>query len=184
MTHDSTTSTEPAPEPSAPTGEDAPDRAAPADDDTSPGATALERERDELRDRLLRTAAEFDNFRKRVDRERRELAEAASIDLIRDLLPLVDDLERALQVEATGDEAEAYRRGFEIIYRQLLEVLRKRGVTPIEAVGRPFDPQYHEAAVHEPSATHADGEVIGEVRRGYMIGERLLRPSMVRVAKA
>jgi len=172
MTHDPTTPLEPVQEPPA---------------DTSPTeATApeLERQRDELRDRLLRTAAEFDNYRKRVDRERRELAEAASVDLIRDLLPLVDDLERALQVEATSEEAEAYRRGFEIIYRQLLEVLRKRGVTPIEAVGRPFDPLYHEAVVHEASQTHPEGEVMGELRRGYMIGERLLRPSMVRVAKA
>jgi molecular chaperone GrpE len=178
MTQDPTTSTEPVPEPPAPSGDGAPESAGPSD------ASALERQRDDLRDRLLRTVAEFDNYRKRVDRERRELAEAASIDLIRDLLPLVDDLERALQVEATSEEAEAYRRGFEIIYRQLLDVLRKRGVTPIEAVGRSFDPQYHEAVVHEPSATHGDGEVIGEVRRGYMIGERLLRPSMVRVAKA
>jgi len=181
MTHDPTTSTEPVTEPTPSAGEGAADAAAPAD---AGSADAAARERDELRERLLRTAAEFDNYRKRVDRERRELAEAASVDLIRDLLPLVDDLERALQVEATSEEAEAYRRGFEIIYRQLLEVLRKRGVTPIEAVGRPFDPQYHEAVVHEPSATHADGEVIGEVRRGYMIGERLLRPAMVRVAKA
>jgi molecular chaperone GrpE len=180
MTHDPTTSIEPVPEPPASSAGSAPPEGAagPAD------AAELERQRDELRERLLRTAAEFDNYRKRVDRERRDLAEAASLDLIRDLLPLIDDLERALGVEATGEEAEAYRRGFEIIHRQLLDALRKRGVTPIEAVGRTFDPRYHEAVVHEPSAGHADGEVIGELRRGYLIGDRLLRPSMVKVAKA
>lgn len=140
--------------------------------------------RDESHDRLLRLAADFDNYRKRVERERRDLHQAAATSVILDLLPLVDDLERALRVEASTEEAEAYRQGFDIIYRQFLEVLRKRGVRPIDAVGAEFDPTYHEAVAYEPSETHKDGEIIGELRRGYMIGDRLLRPSMVRVAKA
>ncbi len=77
----------------------------------------------------------------------------------------------------------AYRRGVELIHRQLVEVLRKRGVRPIEALGADFDPHYHQAVAHEPVEGHRDGEVIEEFRRGYMLGDRLLRPAMVKVAK-
>ena len=144
----------------------------------------LQRQRDDYYDRLLRKAAEFDNFRKRTERERQALSEAAAADLIQDLLPLVDDLERALKADPGTEGAEAYRRGVELIHRQLTEVLRKRGVRPIEAIGANFDPHFHQAVVHQPSAEHRDGEIIEEFRRGYMLGERLLRPSMVKVAKA
>ena len=144
----------------------------------------LARQRDDCHDRLLRMTAEFDNFRKRIERERRDLSEAAGADIITDLLPVLDDLERALLVPATTEEAEAYRKGFEIIHRQWLDALRKRGVEPIEAVGQEFDPRYHEAIAHEATDAHRDGEVIGEVRRGYTLRDRLLRASMVRVAKA
>jgi len=146
-------------------------------------AEELARQRDDCHDRLLRMTAEFDNYRKRVERERRDLAETAGADIISDLLPVLDDLERALQVPATTEEAEAYRNGFAIIHKQWLDALRKRGVTPIDTVGQPFDPRYHEAIAHETSDTHGEGEIIGEVRRGYMLRDRLLRPSMVRVAK-
>ena len=179
MTKDPTSLDPAAGEPQAAAVEPAPPAPASALD-----VAELQRQRDEYYDRLLRSAAEFDNYRKRVERERRELAEAAASDLIRDLLPVLDDLERALQVEATTEEAEAYRNGFEIIYTQWLDVLRRRGVRPIEAVGQDFDPLYHEAVAHEASDTHRDGEISGELRRGYMLGDRLLRPSMVRVAKA
>jgi molecular chaperone GrpE len=143
----------------------------------------LKRERDEYKDLLLRKTAEFENFRKRVERERQTLADAAAADLLQELLPLVDDLERALQADAGSEGAEAYRRGVELIHRQLSEALRKRGVRPIEALGADFDPYYHQAVAHEPSAGRRDGEVIEEFRRGYMLGDRLLRPSMVKVAK-
>jgi molecular chaperone GrpE len=146
-------------------------------------ADDVRRERDELKDLLLRKSAEFDNFRKRTERERQAVSEAAASDLLAELLPLVDDLERALKAEPGTEGAEAYRRGVELIHRQLTETLRKRGVRPIEAVGADFDPYYHQAVAHEPAAGHRDGEVIEEFRRGYMLGERLLRPSMVKVAK-
>ena len=81
------------------------------------------------------------------------------------------------------DRADAYRQGVEIIHRQLLDLLRKHQVTPMEVVGADFDPHVHQAVAHEPSAAHRDGEVIAEMRRGYRLGERLLRPAMVRVAK-
>src|SRR6476619_7038192 len=105
---------------------------------------ALRREKDALQDRLLRTAAEFDNYRKRVERDRRDQADAATANALADLLPIVDDLERALKAPAGGD-VESFRKGVELIHQQMVELLRKRGVTPIEAVGAEFDPQYHQA---------------------------------------
>jgi molecular chaperone GrpE len=141
------------------------------------------RQRDEYYDLLLRKTAEFDNFRKRTERERQTLADAAAADLLSELLPLVDDLERALQAEPGAEGADAYRRGVELIHRQLLDVLRKRGVRAIEARGADFDPYYHQAVSHEHDPERRDGEVIEEFRRGYMLGDRLLRPAMVKVAK-
>jgi molecular chaperone GrpE len=149
--------------------------------DANDSPDALRRERDALQDRLLRTAAEFDNYRKRIDRERRELAEFAAADVLTDLLPIVDNLERALQAPAAGDDA--FRKGVELIHKQMLDLLRKRGVRPIEAHGQPFDPNFHQAVVHEASDEHAEGEVMQELQRGYLLGERLLRPAMVKVAK-
>ena len=163
-----------------------------ADPTPTPAAADVERERDELRDRLLRTAAEFDNYRKRTERERRDLYETAAADLIRDLLPIVDDLERALSAmpradaEAGGDAnaAAAFQSGVELIHRQFVDVLRRRGVEPLDVEGQLFDPNWHEAVVQEPADGRPDGEIIGEVRRGYRLGQRLLRAAQVRVAKA
>jgi molecular chaperone GrpE len=158
-----------------------------------PGASdspveALTKERDELRDRLLRTAAEFDNYRKRTDRERREQSEYAAADLIRDVLPVLDDLERALAAPIDpGPGAErlaTYRDGLGLIHRQLLDVLKRRGVAAIDVVGQPFDPQWHEALAQEPADGRPDGEVTAEIRRGYRLGQRLLRPALVKVARA
>jgi molecular chaperone GrpE len=146
-------------------------------------ADEIQRQRDDFYDRLLRKTAEFDNYRKRVDRERQSMSEAVTADVVRDLLPLVDDLERALKADAGTEGAEAYRRGVELIHRQLLEILKKRGVRPIEALGNDFDPHFHQAVTHEPAEGRRDGEIIEEFGRGYMLGDRLLRPSMVKVAK-
>jgi molecular chaperone GrpE len=142
----------------------------------------LQRERDALQDRLLRTAAEFDNYRKRMERDRRELSEYAASDVILELLPIVDNFERALQAPA-GPEPDAFRKGIELIHRQMLDLLRKRNVMPIEALGKAFDPNVHQAVMHEPSDAHREGEVMQELQRGFMIGDRLLRPAMVKVAK-
>ena len=144
---------------------------------------ALRKEKDALQDRLLRTAAEFDNYRKRVDRDRRDQAEAATADAIADILPIMDDLERALKA-TPGADADSFRKGVELIHQQMLELLRKRGVKPIDAVGVEFDPRYHQAIVQESSPNHREGEVMEEFARGYMLGDRLLRPAMVKVAKA
>jgi molecular chaperone GrpE len=143
----------------------------------------LTREKEALQNRLLRLAAEFDNYRKRVDRDRRDQADAAVANAVEDLLPIIDNLERALEAPA-GDESDSYRQGVELIHRQMLELLRRRGVTPIESVGTDFDPQIHQAVAHEASSDHREGEVMEELRRGYKLGDRLLRPAMVKVAKA
>ncbi len=158
----------------------------PSDDGSAVGALnadEVQRQRDDYYDRLLRKTAEFDNYRKRVERDRQSMAEAAAAELMRDLLPLVDDLERALKADSGSDGADAYRRGVELIQRQLLEILRRRGVTSIEALGTDFDPHIHQAVSYEPAAGRREGEVIEEFARGYRLGERLLRPSMVKVAK-
>ena len=142
----------------------------------------LRREKDSLQDRLLRTAAEFDNYRKRVERERRELADYMKADVLAELLPIVDNFERAMQ--APSSDADSLRKGVELIHKQMLDFLRKRGVTPIEALGADFDPNFHQAVIHETSPSHREGEVIEELQRGYMLGDKLLRPAMVKVAKA
>jgi molecular chaperone GrpE len=151
--------------------------------ETSTDLVQAQRQRDEYYDLLLRKQAEFDNYRKRVERERQMVSEAAAASIVEELLPLMDDLERALKTEASGDAAEAYRKGVELIHRQLGEILRKRGVRPIEVLGADFDPYFHQAVSHEPAEGRREGEVIEEFRRGYMLGDRLLRPSMVKVAK-
>jgi molecular chaperone GrpE len=144
---------------------------------------ALQRERDDYYDRLLRKTAEFDNYRKRIERERRERSEQAIVDLLQELLLIVDDFDLALNVEG-GESAHAYKKGIELIYGKLQDLLNKYGVRPIQALGEDFDPNVHQAVIHEESRAHREGEVIGELRRGYTMGDRLLRPAMVKVAKA
>jgi molecular chaperone GrpE len=144
---------------------------------------SLKKERDELYDRLLRTTAEFDNYRKRIDRERRDQAERAKEDLLQEVLLVVDDFDRAIIVNE-GDDPNAYRKGVELIHAKLLDLLRKQGVRAIEVIGKDFDPNLHQAVSHESMPDAREGEVVDELRRGYMIGERLLRPAMVKVAKS
>ncbi len=163
--------TEPAPDPPA------------AGTTESPELETLRRERDEHYDRLLRKTAEFENYRKRVERERREQADRAVADLLLELLLVADDFDRALTVDA-GESVAAYRKGVELIQSKLDDLLRKQGVKPIEALGADFDPHLHQAVVHEPSPGHRENEVIGELRKGYTLNDRLLRPALVKVAKA
>jgi molecular chaperone GrpE len=174
-----------------------PVEASPVDSPASDAVLELQRERDDLLDRLLRKTAEFDNYRKRVERERREQADQAVTDLLEDLLLVVDDFDRALTLNAPMSDvadvsdagnvrnaaAAAYRKGVELIHAKLNDLLRKRGVRPIETLGADFDPNLHQAVIHESSPEHREGEVIGELRRGYLLGDRLLRPAMVKVAK-
>jgi molecular chaperone GrpE len=143
----------------------------------------VRQERDSLQDQLLRTAAEFTNYRKRTDRERRELTDAVTADLMRDVLQVLDDLDRALSASPDSPDP-ALRSGVELIQKQLLEVLRRRGAEPFDSVGQDFDPSWHEALSSEPAHGRRDGEIVAEIRRGFRIGTRLLRPALVKVAKA
>jgi molecular chaperone GrpE len=146
------------------------------------GSVDLQRERDDLYDRLLRSTAEFDNYRKRVERERRDLVDATASDVVRDLLPVLDDFERALA--APGGADDAFRRGVELIHRRLLDVLRVRGVEPFDSVGQIFDPAVHEAVATEPVGRGREGEIVAELGRGYRLNGRLLRPARVKVAQS
>ena len=159
------------------------DTSEPTTPETSGEWDQLRQERDEYHDLLLRKTAELDNYKKRTERERASVEHAAAVDLITDLLALVDDLERALDADPEASTASSYRSGVELIHRALLDLLEKRGVAPIESLNADFDPQYHEAVDTVASEQARDGEVVAELRRGYTLGGRLLRPSMVRVAK-
>lgn len=155
---------------------------------TDPGVADLQRERDDYYDRWMRKAAEFDNYRKRIERERREQADQSVTDLLLELLLVVDDFDRALETlsaDAKGPgDVVAYKKGIELIHAKLHDLLKKRGVRPIDALGSDFDPNLHQAVMHEPSPGRRDNEVIAELAKGYMLGDRLLRPAMVKVAKA
>jgi molecular chaperone GrpE len=154
-----------------------------ADGDAPAEAPALQDELDHCRDLLLRKAAEFDNYRKRTERERREQADRSVSGLLLELVAILDDFERALASDIGRDSDDPYRQGVELIHRQLLDLLKRRGVRPIDAVGTEFDPHLHQGVTSEVVEGGRDGEVIAELRRGYMIGERLLRPAMVKVAR-
>ncbi len=136
-------------------------------------------ERADLQDRLLRRQAEFDNFRKRAERERADVVEYAATDTVRTLLPIADDFERALKVESADKE---YVRGMELIYQRLVGALTKLGLEPIVTEGQPFDPNIHHAIEMVETDDVEDHTVIGEFQRGYNFRGRLLRPAMVKVA--
>ena len=144
---------------------------------------AVQRERDELYDRLLRKTAEFDNFRKRVDRDRKEMIDWAAADVLADVINIADDFDRALAAPAPP-EAMPYKAGLELIQKQLADMLKKRGVTTIDALGADFDPHHHQAVAYEEVPGAREGEVVGVLAKGYKLGDRLLRPAMVKVAKA
>jgi molecular chaperone GrpE len=128
-----------------------------------------------------RSAADFANFKRRTEEERAAVNQFSTALLLTKLLNVLDDFDRAL--ESVPPEAhDAWIEGVKLVERKLRSVLESEGVTPIEAVGQPFDPNIHEAVVHEPTAEHPDNQVIGEVQRGYLLHDRVLRPSLVRVA--
>ena len=142
----------------------------------------LEAEREEMRQLLVHRQADFENFRKRVERERREDRDRAVMHLAESLLPVLDNFEWALSVHR--DPAyEEYHRGFEMIYRQLTDLLGEHGITRMESpVGRPFDPHLHHAFERTETEEHPEGTIIAEVQAGYRFRDRVLRPAQVRVA--
>jgi molecular chaperone GrpE len=139
----------------------------------------LKAERDSLLDRLQRAQAEFQNARRRASKEQQDFRDYALADSIKSLLPVVDSLERALQVKS---DAAELRSGVELIHKQLLDALAKLSVNPIEAKGEAFDPRYHEAIEMVETDKVPDHQVTDELQRGYKFKDRLLRPAMVKVA--
>lgn len=137
------------------------------------------RERAEYYDRLLRVSADFENFRRRSQRERAEFAEFAGMEVVRELLPVLDDFERALRHETADKE---YAKGIELIYNRLTDTLRKAGLEPFDVDGQPFDPHVHHAVERVPTEEVEEGTILGEHQRGYNFRGRLLRPAMVKVA--
>lgn len=139
----------------------------------------LEREIADLRDRSMRTLADFDNYRKRAERERSEVRRYALMEPLRDLLEVVDNLERAV---AAGGSADDLKLGIDMTLRQLADVLRRHGVSAVEAAGRPFDPAVHEAVSREEAEDVDEPTVANELQKGYLLHERLVRPARVVVA--
>ncbi len=139
----------------------------------------LAKERADLYDQLLRRTAEFENFRRRAQRERSEFIEFAGLEILRELLPVLDDFERALKVESADKE---YAKGMELIYGRLFETLKKLGLEPMEVTGRKFDPHLHHAVETITTGEVEDHTIVEELRRGYNFRGRLLRPAMVKVA--
>jgi len=139
----------------------------------------LKEERDSLYDRLLRKQAEFENYKKRIEREKSEYYQFASAELVRELLTALDSFELALE-NAAGDQNMI--RGFELIYKQIFDTLTRFGLKRIEAQGEKFDPHYHQAVSTEPTGEVEENTVIREMRKGYLLNGRLLRPAMVMVS--
>lgn len=140
----------------------------------------LKAELDHVRDVYLRKLAEFDNFRKRIERERDEHRVAGVEEMIRDLLPVLDNFERALQ--HADDDSGAFLQGVEMIAKQLWDTLERRGVREVNPVGQPFDPELHEAVQRVEDGQHPPGTVAWVMLKGYTMGDRLIRPAMVGVA--
>jgi molecular chaperone GrpE len=137
----------------------------------------------ELKDKYLRTLAESENARKRIRQQSEESVRIQRESILRDLLPIIDNLERALAAAREGTEAKTILDGVEMTVRALLDFLRAQGVTPLSSVGQAFDPARHEAVDHVASDVHPPNTVVDEFHRGYQIGERILRPARVSVAK-
>src|SRR5881398_2990966 len=170
-----------------PASDDANDRSSTAEAPRAEGAShvsesqKLKAERDALVDRLARLQAEFENARKRAEREQQEFREYALADAVKTLLPSLDSFERALK--AGEAEKSEFRGGVELIYKQLQDALAKLGLRAIPAKGEPFDPHLHQAVEMVDTDEVEDHHVLDELQRGYKLKDRLLRPSMVRVAR-
>lgn len=152
--------------------------------------TALKEEAAALKDRLLRTAAEMDNLRKRAEREKAEATLYAASNFARDLLGVADSMERALAAvppgerEAASESLKNMLTGIELTDRELLNVFQRHNIRRLDAVGQKFDPNYHQAMFEVPTADYPPGTVVQEIQKGFVVGERVLRPAMVGVAKA
>jgi molecular chaperone GrpE len=144
--------------------------------------TALQQQVDENHNRYLRAQADFDNFRRRTLKEKEELAQYASLKLVGQLLPVLDNFQRALQTGGEGAESGSFAKGVDMIYRQLSQVLEAEGLKPMEVVGQPFDPELHQAIMQVESEEYEAGTVVEVIQPGYRLKDKVIRPAMVKVS--
>ena len=155
-----------------------------APDAKDAAATADAEKAAKLQQQFVRLQADFANYKKRTAAEKLQISEVVKMDVITNILPVIDNFERALQVpqDKVADDVKSFIDGYEMIYKQLLGVLEKEGVTKIDAVGKPFDPNYHQAVMRVPSDEYDDDVVVEVLQEGYLLGDKTLRPAMVKVA--
>ena len=147
--------------------------------------TALKQQLDERNSQYTRLYADFDNFRKRTERDKQEQEEIASVRILKKFLPVIDDFDRAQsQIKPKTDSESVIHNSYQSIYKQLVKCFKEAGVVRMTPLGQEFDPNYHEAIAQEPTSEFEEGAVMDEVRPGYLLGERVLRHAMVRVAAA
>lgn len=147
-----------------------------------PEIDQLRKQVEEGKERLLRAQADFDNFRRRTLKEKEELAQYAAMKLIGELLPVTDNMDRALAASKANQDFESLAKGVDMIFRQFSQVLENEGLKPMNAVGQPFNPEFHQAIMQVESEEHEEGIVVEEVQKGYMLKEKVLRPAMVKVS--
>ena len=142
----------------------------------------LQKQLDEAGQKLLRVQADFDNFRRRTQKEKEELAKYASSKLVENLLPAVDNFDRAIAASASVQDYEALAKGVDMIFRQLMSTMEAEGLITMETVGQPFNPEYHQAVMTVETDEYEEGIVVEELQKGYMIKDRVIRPAMVKVS--
>ncbi len=142
----------------------------------------LHKQVEDAQQRALRAQADFDNYRRRTIKEKEELAQYASMKLITELLPVIDNFERALTAAQTAEDKDSFIKGVDMIFRQFNQVLQQEGLAQMETVGQPFNPDFHQAIMQVESDEHEEGIVVEEVQRGYMLKDKVLRPAMVKVS--
>ncbi|MFB6363024.1 nucleotide exchange factor GrpE [Paenibacillus elgii] len=147
-----------------------------------PEVEELKKQAEENHQRFLRAQADFDNFRRRTQKEKEEFAKYASFKLIEQLLPVVDNFDRALAASKDSSDYEALTKGIDMIFRQLEQVLTSEGLQKMEAVGQPFNPEYHQAIMQVESDEYEEGIVAEEVQKGYLLKDKVIRPAMVKVS--
>lgn len=143
----------------------------------------LRKENEEYQQKWLRAQADFDNFRRRSRQEKEEFAKYASLQLVEQLLPIIDNFDRAMTSSKETSDFDSLAKGLDMIYRQLEQVLSAEGLQVMETVGKPFDPEFHQAVAQVESEEYDEGIVVGELQRGYILKDKVIRPAMVQVSK-
>ncbi|HJL16094.1 MAG TPA: nucleotide exchange factor GrpE [Sandaracinaceae bacterium LLY-WYZ-13_1] len=172
------------PEEAHPDGDEAsPEGAETAEGGEGSELEALRAERDKVKDQLLRTAADFDNYRKRARKDVEQAERRGKEEVLRELLPIIDNLERAVAASADAKDVEAVRDGVQMVLKGFDDTASRIGLTRVESVGQRFDPNVHDAFQQQETDEHPPGTIVAEYQPGYMLGDRLLRPAMVVVAR-